>query len=117
MPLGMLFVRRMAIDSVRGFIPFIKALVPDDDPHSIAQVEKFGRWRIVAGANRVDAHIAHDLELPFHCPRIEGGAKGSQIMMQIDAVQLQPPAVQVKSVVGREFTSADAERRALGIEW
>src|SRR5882757_7220146 len=99
----------MAIDAVGGFIPLVEALVPDNDPHSIAQVEQFRRWRIMASANRIDAHIAHDLELPFHRPRIESGAKCSEIMMQIDAVQLQAPAVQVESVVSREFTSADAE--------
>ena len=75
MPFGVLFVRRVAVDAIGGFIPLVKTLVPHKDPHSIAQVKKFWRRRIVAGANGVNTRIAHYLELSLHGPSIERGAQ------------------------------------------
>ncbi len=109
-PLGVLLVRRLAVDAVGLFVPLVEALVPHDEAHAVAQLEQLGRRRVVAGADGVDAHVAHDLELPLHGPRIERRAQRAVVVVQAHAVELHAPAVEMEAVVGREFECADAER-------
>ena len=82
-------------------VPFVERLIPDDEPHAVAQVEQLGRGRIVAGADGVHAHVLHDLELSLHGPDVERHAQRAQIVMQADAVQLHSPAVQMETVIRR----------------
>ena len=43
--------------------------------HSSKQLR---RGRIVGGADRVDAHVHHDFELPLHGARVEGAAQAGR---------------------------------------
>ena len=109
-PLGMLLVRRLAVDAVRRVVPLVEALVPHDIPIRSHSSSSSGAGGIVAGANRVDAHLPHDLELPLHRPRIERGAERALIVVQAHAVELHAPAVEMEAVVGGELERANAER-------
>jgi hypothetical protein len=60
-------------------------------------------------ADGVDAHVAHDLELPFHRAAIERAAERALVVVQANALELHAAAVEMEAVVGGEFECADAE--------
>ena len=70
----------------------------------------------MAGANRVHAHLAHDLELPLHRPREERRAERAVVVVQADALELHSPAVEMEAVVRRELERANAERVRLLVD-
>ncbi len=69
----------------------------------------------MARANGVDAHVPHDLQLPLHGPGVEGAAERPVIVMQVYAIKLHPPAIQVKSVIRRKLERPDAEGRRIHV--
>ena len=97
--------------AVRRFVPLVEQLVPHQDAHLVAEVEQLGLGRVVAGPEGVDAHVFEDLELPLPSAEVEGGAQGPEVVVEVDALELHAPAVQVEAVVGQELEGADAEAR------
>src|SRR5262249_20275715 len=49
--------QEMVIIWLFGSLPAVEAFVHYDDAHAIAQVEQFRSWRVVTGADSVDAHV------------------------------------------------------------
>ena len=70
----------------------------------------------VAGPDGVDAHVHHDLQLALCGPLVEGSPEGTQIVVQVHAVELDTPAVQVKTVIGGELEAAETEADDLAVE-
>src|SRR5262249_50226137 len=69
-------------------MPAIKDLVQNQKSHLIGQFEQFGRWRIVACANRVAPHFAQYFKLPPGRRCVEGRAERSKIVMLIHAFEV-----------------------------
>jgi len=72
--------------------------------------------RIMAGADRIAAHLLHDLELAFQSPGIDHGSKRPQVAMQADALQGDVLAVEKESFEGVELDGADAEKGLLPVD-
>ncbi len=96
-------------------VPLVEALVPHEEAHLVAEVQNFGRGRIVRGAQGVHAHVGHDLQLPAHRVLVERHAERTQVRMQVDAVELHTLTVQDEAFfrVEREGAEADAPRQRI----
>ena len=116
MPLGVFLKRRLALHPIGLIVPLVKAFVPNHEPHPIAKIEQLGRRRVVACTNRINAHVAHDLQLSLHGPRIERRAERPLIVVQIHAMELDTATVEMKTIIGREFEFTDAKSRRFAIE-
>jgi hypothetical protein len=77
--------------------PHVEGFIHDHQTHAVAIFKQFGRWRIVAGANRVDAARLHNLQLPFDGAAVYCGAQCAQVMMQAYPMQLVYLAIQKKA--------------------
>ena len=77
----------------------------------IAQVEELGRGGIVRGADGVDAHPPEHLQPALPHPLRHRRADRARVVVQVDAEQLDAPAVQQEAAVAVEGDGADAERR------
>ena len=79
-------VEELAVAEARlVLLPLVERLVHDDEAHPIGQIEQRRRRRVVARANRVDAHRLHDLELPLDAAIERRGAERTQVVVQADA--------------------------------
>ncbi len=108
---AVLFERRLVrVESVRGLVPLVKALIPHDKTHPVAKLKQFRRRRIMACANGVYAHITHNLQLAFHRAGIKRPAESALVVMQANAVKLDSPAVEMKSVIGGKFECRGCRR-------
>ena len=94
---------------------FVKQLVEDHEPHAVAKFQQLGCGRVVGGADRIHAHLLHDLKLPLHGAGKKRRAQGPLIMVQIHSLQLHPAAIEVKAVIGGEGDRANAEGRRLAL--
>src|SRR5690348_11890351 len=105
----MVLQRRLTVHTIGLVVPLVEAFVPNHEAHSVTKVEQLRSRRIVTGAYRIDSHVMHDFQLALHRSRIKSGTKGTLIVMQANAVQLHPPPVQMKPIVGREFEIAETK--------
>ena len=90
-------------------LPLVESLVDDDEAHLVAEVEKFGRRRIVGAADGVHPIRPEEFESSFHRTSGQGRAKTGIILMQAEALQFQRLSVQQETSVGCELHGADAE--------
>lgn len=109
--------------AVGGGVPLIEELIPDDETHAVAKVEKLDRRRIVTGPDRIDPHVLHALELSLSGSAVEGRPQRTLVVVQVDAFQLDPTSIQVETVGGGaaegpdpEGSSPDLDRIAGGAE-
>ena len=91
-----------------GHLPHVEGLVVDQDAELITQVQHAGRRRIVGCAQGIDAHRAHDLQLPARGLRMEGAAEEPEVVMQTHAVQFDGLPVQDKASVRVKYRFAEA---------
>ena len=96
--------------------PAIKGFIHDEEPHVVRQVEKFRRRRIMRCADRIDAHILHDLQLTRQCADIRNRAKAALVMMQADTMHLHWHAIQRKSRIRIKTEEPHTERRLRRVE-
>ena len=97
-------------------LPLVEALVPHEDAHLVAEVQDARRGAVVARAERVHAHVAHDGELAAHRVLVERHAERAEVGMQVDAVELHALAVEDEALVGveAEFAESDAAHERVG---
>ena len=76
-----------------GDLPHVEGFVHNEQAHAVGEFEQFGRGRVVAGADGVDAHRLHDFELALQGAAVDGGAERAEIVVQADAVELYGLAV------------------------
>jgi hypothetical protein len=69
-----------------GNTPHIEGFVHHHEPHAIAQVQQFGRGRIVAGANRIHAGAAQNFELPLGGSAVHGCSQRAQVVVIANAL-------------------------------
>src|SRR4029453_13044219 len=84
---------RNALRASGGAIPFIERFVPNYKTHPVAEIEELRCGGIGAGTDGVYRHIAHDLKLTFHRASKESSSERAMVVMQIDPVELDSPAV------------------------
>ena len=94
-------------------LPHVEGFVQHDEAHAIGEIEQLGGRRIVRRADRVDAHVAHDLELPLERARVHRRAEGAEVVVQAHAADLHGRAVEDEPAVGVEHERAHAERRVI----
>ena len=92
--------------------PFIKRLIHDQKPHSIAQVKKLRSRRVMCSANGIAAHVFEQLQTPFPCLLGNGSPKTTCIVVQAHAIHLYVLSVQRKPLVLIVFNRTDTECRA-----
>ena len=82
-----------------GLAPFphVIQLAVRKEAHAVAQLHHLPGRGIVAETDGVDAHLLHQLQLPFGRLRIESRPQGAQVVVQAYAMQLNAPAVQEKA--------------------
>lgn len=90
--------------------PFIKGFIEDHKAHPVAQVQQFGGGHIMAGTNRIAAHVLHDFQLAFHRPGQKHRPQRAVVMMQVNAIHLYGTVVKEKSFVGVKSECADTKR-------
>ena len=97
-------------------LPLVEALVPHEDAHLVAEVEQTRRGAVVACAQRVRAHIAHDGELAAHRILVKRHAEWPEVGVQINAVELHALAVEDEALVRveAELAQADAAHERIG---
>ena len=91
-------LERLVIAPATVGVPLVERFVPNEDAHLVAKVEQFRRGRIVAGAERVRAHVLHDAQLPPRRRSVERHAEKSKVGMVVHALELHAPSVQVEAV-------------------
>src|SRR4051812_3210602 len=80
---------QVIITGAFGLAPHIESLVHDDETHTVAQVQKLGRGRVMAGANGVATDGFQQLKLAFPRAQVERGAERAEIVVQADAIDWQ----------------------------
>src|SRR5208337_2249989 len=99
----------IAADLPLGDFPFIEGLVHYQKPQLVAEVEEFCRERVVAGADRVTAHLSQNLEPPFPDALGDSGTDAASFMMKAHAVEFDMLPVEQESSVRVEQSLADAD--------
>ncbi len=99
----------VVVVGILGFFPHVEGLIDDEDAEAIAGIEKGGRRRIVAGADRVEAVGLHELDAAFFGAVNGGGTERTVVMMHAAAFEFDPLAVELKAFGDREPEGADAE--------
>ncbi len=99
-----------------GAFPFVEGFIHDEEAHAVGEVEKFGVWGIVGGADGVAAEGAEDFELSLEGAEVGGGAEGAEVVVIADALDLDAFAVEEEAVVGGEYEGADAEGGGIGVD-
>ena len=89
------FVEVLAV-AVRDFrnAPHVEGFVHDQQAQPVGELEQFGRGRVVAGADRVDARALHDLQLSLGGAPIDGGTQRAEVVVQADAMEFHALAVE-----------------------
>ena len=78
-------LKRLVLASRRP-VPLVEALVPDEEPHLVAEVEHLRGGRIVRCADGVHAHVLHDAELAAHRGLVERHAEDAEVGMEVRAL-------------------------------
>ncbi len=99
-----------------GNRPGIGELVQHQDAHFVAQIQQFGRGRIVRSAQRVHAHGLQNLQLTLRRAPVPRRAQRAQIVVHANALQLHGLAVEQKTFVGLPTNIAHAKRRVITVE-
>ena len=95
------FIKESGVVAIRFLAsPHVETLVHDQDSHRIAHVEEFRSRRIMTASDGVHAHIAQDGKLAMHRILVYGSTQTAEIMMLADAIQLDIPAIEEKSLPG-----------------
>ncbi len=81
----------------------------------VAQVEQFGRGRVVRGTQGVDAHRLQHFELTLDGARVHRRAETAKVVVVADAPDLQRLAVEDETALAVEDEVADAEGRLVTV--
>src|SRR5215210_5912994 len=90
-------------------LPAIERLVHHHYAHAVAQFQQFGRGRIMARANGVDAHLFQHLDLSLKSAPAQGRAEWAKVVMIADAFDADVLAVEEESPFGVELDGTYAE--------
>ena len=90
-------------------LPHIKSFTVNQYAHFIAKLHKSLCRRIVRSSYRIYTHIKHTLKLSSCRRLVESRTKTAKVMVQTDAVELDMPAIEIKTAVGLilNFTQSD----------
>src|SRR5262249_39392237 len=69
-------------------LPYIECLVHYEKTHFVGKIQQLRRWRIVAGSDRIAAHIGQYLQLALQSSVVNRRAQRPQVVMVADAVDL-----------------------------
>src|SRR3989442_623972 len=90
-------------------MPGIERFIHYNYSHSIAEIEQLGRRRVMARANRVDAHLFQDFDLSLQSSNVERRPERSKIVMIANALEPNVFAVEKDPFVWVELDRANAE--------
>src|ERR1044072_2892132 len=96
--------------------PGVERFVHHQEAHAISEIEQLRRGRIVTGANRIDAHLLQNFQLPFERSQIQRGTQRSEIVMIADALKLYALAVQQETAVSIEINITNAKNRFILVD-
>ena len=96
--------------------PFVEDFVPDEEAKLVAEFEELFGAGVMGEADGVDAHFHHDFELAAGGAGVEGAADGAEVVVEVDAVELDAAPVEMEAVVGGEGEGAEAEFFGEGVE-
>ncbi len=83
--------------------------------HPVGEFEQFGRGRVVARADGVDAHLFHNFKLPLQRPRVDRAAERAEVVVVADAVEKDALAVEKEAALRVELDRANAEDRLVAV--
>ena len=115
--LGPVVEVEVVVVGILGDGPAVEHLVHDEEAHAVGEVEELGCGWVVRGADGVDAEGAEGGEAALPCGERDGGAEGSGVGVESDAVDLVVVAVEEEALVGVEVEFADAEGDGLRRRW
>ena len=88
--------------------PIVKGLVHHQNAHFVRQLHHPGSGRIVGGAQGIDAHFLHDLQLTPGGTAVEGRTQAAQVVVQAYPVEDNAPVVQQQPIVRGKLQAAEA---------
>ena len=97
-------VREDEVEVERRLLPHpdVEGLVHDQEAHPVGQLEQLRRGRIVARADGVAAHLPQHLQLALGRARVERRAERAEVVVVVDALELDALAVDEDAPVGIE---------------
>ena len=105
-------LKRLRRQTARRVVPLVEALVPHKDAQFITQIQRLGRDGIVTRTKRVRAHVLHEQKLPTHRRAAVCPAEKTHVVVQIHALELHTPPVEVEAVLLPDIGAcADADRK------
>src|SRR5687768_3105006 len=93
--------------------PTVEHLIHHQKSHTVTQVEKLRRWRIMGRPNRVDSELFQNLEAALPNAQRNGCSKRAAIVVQAHSFDLEVAAVEPEAGRSVETELADAERNCL----
>src|SRR5580658_2460142 len=96
--------------------PSVENLVHYQEPHLVSEFQPFRRGRIVGGADRVASHLLQHLELPLGSAKLECRTQGAEVMMSIDAFDLDMLAVDVEPI-WLKANGTNPKSRLVTVDW
>src|SRR5208283_4090798 len=115
--LGVPLVEESAVVAASlALLPAVEGLDHHDEPHSIGQVEQFGRGRVVRGPQRVATHLLEDFELPLQRAKVQRRTERAEIMMVARAIQRNSAAIELETVARCELDRAEAKGLVVAID-
>ena len=89
-------------------VPDVKRLDHHHHTHLITEFDEFGCGHIVAGADRITAHILQHLNLVTQCVLVDSGAERTEVVVVAHALELTRLSVELEAVLGRKTDTAYA---------
>ncbi len=96
--------------------PFVEGFVHHQKTHAVAQIEKFRRRRIMAGADGVGAHLPEQIETAL--PDFNGNRRTQRagVLVKTDALELHRLPVERETLIGIEMKKTNANRKRMRID-
>ena len=96
--------------------PLVEALRHDQHPHLVCQLDQLRGGHIVRGADGIDAHILHLLDLSADGDLIHRCSEWPEVVVEADALEGHRLAIEVKALVGTKLYRPHTEGGAVGID-
>src|SRR6266850_5046414 len=95
--------------------PGVECFIHHHHAHSIAKIKHLGRRLIMAGAQRIDAHLFHDFELTFQGSNVDCRSQRAKIMVIANSVEPHVLAVKKETVGDIKLDCPNAENSFLTV--